>query len=248
MPDIRLVRPKNSHVVAWTALLAVIAVLIWLGSTFLFGDRTEANVNRQVGARANFGANRGTVLPLQTESFEDAQPLESRELGRLLRLRGVAESGVRRNAVWVRSRSGKRILVRFEPEPPEGALRRVTPGAGIQVDGYVRKIARAEFDAWMDTLRVVIPRPRPGTKFGDLPDSSFARVDSLFVKDYYISVLPEGIGGLQAAPPPVPRDSARRAGTSADTMRAPTPPAAMAPRAAAPPAGAVDTAAAGVTP
>lgn len=248
MPDIRLVRPKNSHVVAWTALLAVIAVLIWLGSTFFFGDRTEANVNRQVGARANFGANRGTVLPLQTESFEDAQPLESRELGRLLRLRGVAESGVRRNAVWVRSRSGKRILVRFEPEPPEGALRRVTPGAGIQVDGYVRKIARAEFDAWMDTLRVVIPRPRPGQKFGDLPDSSFARVDSLFIKDYYISVLPEGIGGLQAAPAPVARDSAPRAGTGDGTTgartRAAAPPVAAPPPAAAP----AETAAAGVTP
>lgn len=235
MPDIRLVRPRNSHVVAWTAVLAAIAVLIWLGSTFFFGDRTQANVNRQVGARANFGADRGTVLPLQTERFEDAQPLESREVGRLLSLQGVAESGLRRNAVWVRSGSGKRILVRFDPEPPEGALRRITPGARIQVDGYVQKIARAEFDAWMDTLNVVIPRPRPGQKFGDLPDSTFARVDSLFIKDYYISVLPAGIGGLQAAP--APADSALRTGTGADTTRVQTPPAAT-----------VDTAAAGVTP
>lgn len=247
MPDIRLVRPRNSHVAAWTAVLAVIAVLIWLGSTFLFGDRTQDNVNRQVGARANFGADRGTVLPLQTESFEDAQPLESREVGRLLNLRGVAESGVRRNAVWVRSGSGKRILVRFEPAPPEGALRRITPGARLQVDGYVQKIARAEFDAWMDTLGVVIPRPRPGQKFGDLPDSTFARVDSLFIKDYFLSVLPTGIGGMQAAPVPVAVDSAPRAGTGADTTR----PSAAAPPVTPPAAEPVDpvpTTAAGVMP
>ncbi|HYJ81179.1 MAG TPA: hypothetical protein VEW03_16310, partial [Longimicrobiaceae bacterium] len=119
--------------------------------------------------------------------------------GRVLRLSGWAESGVRRNAVYVRAADGRRILVRFEPEPPEGALRGIYAGGAVDMNGYLQKLSRAEFDVWMDTLRVVVPRPRPGVKFGDLPDSSFARVDSLFVKDYYLSVRPEG---LRPGPPP----------------------------------------------
>ena len=63
----------------------------------------------------------------------------------------------------------------------------------LDVNGYVQKISRAEFDMWTDSLNVVIPRPRPGTKFGDLPDSGFAKIDSLFIKNYYVSVRPEGL-------------------------------------------------------
>jgi hypothetical protein len=61
------------------------------------------------------------------------------------------------------------------------------------VNGYLQRVSRAEFDMWADTLNVVIPRPRPGTKFGDVPDSGFAKIDSLFIKDFYVSVRPEGL-------------------------------------------------------
>ena len=39
-----------------------------------------------------------------------------------------------------------------------------------------------------------IPRPPPGRKFGDLPVPAFARLDSKFVKTFYISVRPEALG------------------------------------------------------
>ena len=120
-------------------------------------------------------------------------PLDTRELGRLVHLRATAETGVRGNAVWVRTPTGRRILVRFEPDPPATALRGLGPGSALDVNGYVQKISRAEFDLWTDSLNVVIPRPRPGTKFGDLPDSGFAKIDSLFIKNFYVSVRPEGL-------------------------------------------------------
>ena len=54
---------------------------------------------------------------METQAFETLLPLDNRELGRLVHLRATAESGVRGNAVWVRTPTGRRILVRFEPEP-----------------------------------------------------------------------------------------------------------------------------------
>jgi hypothetical protein len=190
--DIRLVRGRESRVWLTVLLLAGAGVLLLVGVTLFGGDETM-KAKRQVGAMANFGADRAAVLPMETQAFETLLPLDTRELGRLVNLRGTAESGVRGNAVWVRTPSGRRILVRFEPDPPAGALRGIGPGAGLDVNGYVQKMSRAELDMWLDSLNVVIPRPRPGTKFGDLPDSGFAKIDSLFIKSFYVSVRPEGL-------------------------------------------------------
>lgn len=189
--DIRLVRGRESRVWLWVLLLAGGSLLVVVGA-MVFGDQTMA-AKRQVGAAANFGADRAEVLPMRTEEFESLLPLDTRELGRLVHLSGTAESGVRSNAVWVRTPSGRRILVRFEPDPPAGALRAVGPGSHVEVNGYLFKISRAEFDMWMDTLRVAIPRPKPGVKFGDVPDSGFAKIDSLFIRSFYVSVRPEGL-------------------------------------------------------
>jgi hypothetical protein len=115
-------------------------------------------------------------------------------------VRGVAESGVRVNSVWVRTTDGYRILVRFEPAPEPEQLRRIGPGSSVDFDGYLNAIALAEFHQIVDSLGVRIPRPPPARKFGDLPDPGFARVDSLFIKNYYVSVRPEGIE-REAAPP-----------------------------------------------
>jgi hypothetical protein len=209
MPDIRLVRPRNSRLRLWTGLLFVAAMLA-AAAPFIFGDATTRKPPA-VGAGANFGADRAPVLPLRTERFEEVLPLQDRELGRLVHLTGVAETGASKNAVWVRAPGGHRILVRFEPKAEAAALRRFYPGAAVSVDGYVEKIALAEFHAWMDSLDVYLPRPKPGVKFGDLPDSTFAALDALFIKGYYLSVRPSGIGADEAPPPLRPvRDSASR--------------------------------------
>lgn len=189
--DIRLVRGRESRVWLWVGLLAALSIAVLVAAA-VFGDQTM-QAKRQVGAAANFGADRAEVLPMQTEEFENLLPLDTRELGRLVHLSATAESGVRASAVWVRTPSGRRILVRFEPEPPAGALRALGPGSGVEVNGYLQRVSRAEFEMWMDTLNVAIPRPRPGTKFGDVPDSGFAKIDSLFIKDFYVSVRPEGL-------------------------------------------------------
>jgi hypothetical protein len=213
--DIRLVRGKQHRVWVWVGVLVALLMLAW-ASALVFGDATLRG-GRAGGAAAGFGEGRGAVVPMQTEPFENVQPLQDRELGRMVRLSGTAESRARKNAVWVRTARGRRILVRFEPDPPEGALAGVYPGAAVSVAGYLGKISRAELDVWLDTLGVVLPRPRPGVKFGDLPDSNFARVDSLFIKDYYISVRPEGIGARASAPPPpaaAPSTGLRPAGTT----------------------------------
>jgi len=190
--DIRLVRGRESRVWLTVTLLAAAGVLLLVAVATLGGDATM-RAKRQVGAAANFGADRAPVLPMETQPFESLLPLDTRELGRLVNLRATAESGVRGNAVWVRTPTGRRILVRFEPAPPGTALRGLGPGSAVDVNGYVQKISRAEFDLWTDSLGVVIPRPRPGIKFGDLPDSGFARIDSLFIKNFYVSVRPEGL-------------------------------------------------------
>jgi hypothetical protein len=168
----------------------------------VFGDPTAHGRYGGVGAAANFGADRAPVLPVVIEPFGNVDKLTDRELGRVVHLVGTSETDVRRNALYVRTPGGRRILIRFEPAPTPAQLRGLCAGCGVNVNGYLQKISRAEFDVWMDTLRFVVPRPPPGVKFGDLPDSSFIRIDSLFVKDYYVSVRPEGILRGGASPPP----------------------------------------------
>ena len=199
MADIRLVRPRGSKVWLWTGILAFLGAALWSSALF-FGDPTDTQ--NAVGADLGIGAARTPVLPALPVPLQSLLPLQNRDLGRLVHLSGVAESAVRQNAVWVRSKGGRRILVRFEPAPSDSAaVRRFGPGSAVELDGYLEKISRAEFAMWMDTLRVSVPRPPPGRKFGDLPDPSFARVDSLFVKEYYISVRPEAIPGARRAQP-----------------------------------------------
>lgn len=201
MPDIRLIRRRGAGFSFWIAGLIVVAVLIW-GVAFFFGDPTEDARNRRVGASANFGGERAPVLPAEAASFSSVVPLGDRDLGRLLHLRGVAETRVVANAVWVRTEGGRRILLRFEPEPPPEALRGIGPGRTVDLDGYLARIARAEFDVWADTLGVRLPQPpqRAGGKFGDIPDSAFLRVDSLFIRNYYLSVRPEALAAPERAP------------------------------------------------
>lgn len=198
--DIRLTRGKNHRVWMWVTLIVSVSVVALLAA-MVFGDRTQGGTVRGVGAASNFGKDRAPVQPVVIEPFEQVKRLTDRELGRIVQLTGTAESGVRRAAVYVRTPSGRRILIRFEPAPTPEQLRGVVNGGGVNVTGYLMKISRAEFNVWMDTLRVVIPRPKPGVKFGDLPDSNFMRIDSLFIKDYYLSVRPEGIGRPGVAPP-----------------------------------------------
>lgn len=187
-----MVRGGSNRVWLYVGVFAVLGLGLW-STAFFVGDATERTEEAKVGAALDIGAQRSPILPAQPVPFRTLVPLQTRDLGRLIHVSGVAESPVRQNALWVRSEGGRRILLRFEPAPPEGALRRFTPGSRVEVDGYLEKISRAEFVAWMDTLGVRIPQPPPGRKFGDLPDPNFARVDSLFVKTYYVSVRPEAL-------------------------------------------------------
>jgi hypothetical protein len=192
MADIRLARSRSARVWLWTGALAAIGIVVW-ASAFFLGDATAPDELPRVGAALDLGAERPPVLPAQPVPLQTLTPLDTRDRGRLVSISGVAESGVRAAAVWVRTTGGRRLLVRFEPEPPEGALSGIGPGSRVELDGYLADISRAEFNVWMDTLGVRIPRPPPGRRFGDLPDPNFARVDSLFVKEFYVSVRPEAL-------------------------------------------------------
>lgn len=191
MPDIRLLRPRGDRLWLWVGLFALLGLLAW-ASAFVVGDATEEK--REVGANLGFGEVRAPVIPAQPTPFRAISSLQARDLGRLVRVEGVVQSRVAANAAWVRTEGGRRILVRFEPAPPPEDLQQVVRSGGtVELDGYLSKISRAEFEVWMDTLGVNVPRPPPGRKFGDLPDPNFARVDSLFVKNFYISVRPEAL-------------------------------------------------------
>jgi hypothetical protein len=198
MVDIRLVQPRGSRIWGVAGFLAFIGLLLW-ASAFIVGDATAPEQLPGVGAGAGFGSIRAPVLPAQAIPFGSLVPPRTRDLGRLVRISGVAESRIAASSLWVRTPQGYRILVRFEPAADPDLLRGIGAGSAIAFDGYVQSIAVAEFLQLMDSLNVRIPRPPPARKFGDLPDPSFARVDSLFIKDYYISVRPEGI---RVEPPP----------------------------------------------
>lgn len=195
MSDIRMARPRANRLWLWVSLFAGAGFLLW-ASAFVFGDATQAAP--KVGAQIDLGTERTPVLPAQPVPFTALTSLQTRDLGRLVHLSGALESRVFANAAWVRTPGGRRILIRFEPAPPPEALSRVS--GSVNFDGYLEKISEAEFQVWMDTLGVRIPRPPPGRKFGDLPDPSFARVDSLFIRNYYISVRPEALAPEPAEP------------------------------------------------
>lgn len=194
MPDIRLSRPRGSSTGIWISGLIILALIAWAVGFFLT-DPTEDARDLRVGARANFGGERAPVLPADAAPLASVAPLADRDLGRLFNVRGVAETRVVANAVWVRTEDGRRILIRFEPAPPAGSLRTVAPGRRVDLEGYLTRISRAEFNVWADTLGIRLPKPpqRVGVKFGEVPDSAFMRVDSLFIRNYYISVRPEGL-------------------------------------------------------
>lgn len=192
MADIRLARQTGTRVWPIMAAFAVIGLLLW-ASAFVVGDATAPTNAPRVGAAADFGGVRAPVLPVEAVPFGTLDPLETRDVGRLVRITGVAETGVRANSLWVRTEGGRRILVRFQPAPEEQLLRGIGGGSSISFNGYVENIALAEFLQLADSLGVSIPKPPPARKFGDLPDPGFARVDSLFIKNYYVSVRPEGI-------------------------------------------------------
>ena len=135
--DIRLTRGRNHRVWLWTAFLIGCGALALVAAA-LFGDPTSHGRGPGVGANAHFGADRAPVLPVVIEEFGRVPQLSDRELGRLLHVTGTAESGVRRAAVYVRAPDGRRILVRFEPTPPAGALNRFVNGGGVDVRGYLQ--------------------------------------------------------------------------------------------------------------
>ncbi|MQA90271.1 MAG: hypothetical protein GEU90_08550 [Gemmatimonas sp.] len=192
MADFRLVQPRGARV--WTVMgaFALAGVLLW-ASAFFFGDATSPDDRPRVGAAADFGAVRGPVLPLEAIPFASLTPLMTRDLGRLVRLEGVVESPVAANSAWVRTPEGYRILARFEPAPDPQLLSGIGPGSSVSFHGYLQTIALAELSEIIDSLGVAIPRPPPARKFGDLPGPGFARVDSLYIKNYYVSVRPQGI-------------------------------------------------------
>ena len=200
MADIRLARPRANRLWLYVGGLAALGFGLW-ASAFFVGDATDPANAPRVGAQIALGEGRTPVLPAQATPFQSIETLQTRDLGRLIRLTGVVESRVAGNAAWVRSPGGRRILVRFEPAPPAEALRRVSSGGTVELDGYLEKISEAEFGVWMDTLGVRIPRPPPGRKFGDLPEPSFARVDSLFIKNFYLSVRPEALAPREREEP-----------------------------------------------
>lgn len=192
MADIRMVRPQGGRIWLMMVGFAVAGLLLW-ASAFVVGDATAPDELPRVGAAADFGASRAPVLPVEAVPFGSLTPLQTRDLGRLVTVTGVAESAVRVNSVWVRTTEGYRILVRFEPTPPDELVQSIGPGSSIHFRGYVTNIALAELKQITDSLNVRLPRSPPARKFGDLPDPSFARLDALFIRNFYISVRPEGI-------------------------------------------------------
>ena len=194
MVDIRLARGQGPRLWPLVSALTIAALIAW-GSAFMVGDATAPDDLPRVGAAADFGALRASVPPVEPVPFGSITPIRTRDLGRLVRVTGVVESRVAVNAAMLRTPEGYRVLVRFEPAPPPEALRGIGPGTSPSFIGYVQNIASAELHQVMDSIGVRLPRPPPARKFGDLPDPAFARVDALYIKDYYISVRPEGIPG-----------------------------------------------------
>lgn len=188
MPDIRLVRPRGSKLLLVIGALIALGLMAW-SSSYVFGDATAAK-QRGIGAKSGLGEVRAPVIPMRSVGFETVSSIEQKDLGRLVRFTGTAQTRSIAGAVWARSDDGRRILLRWEPLPAGTNAPAIGPGSRIQVDGYIQRISRAEFEMWADSVGAAIPRPPPGVKFGEQPDSSFGQVEKLFVKDYYVSVRP----------------------------------------------------------
>jgi len=146
MADIRLARPRANRLWLYVGGLAALGFALW-ASAFVVGDATDPADAPKVGAQMTFEEERTPVLPAQATPFQALETLQTRDLGRLVRLTGVVDSRVAANAAWVRSPGGRRILVRFEPAPTPEALRRVSSGGTVDLDGYLEKISEAEFEA-----------------------------------------------------------------------------------------------------
>ncbi|HET8654814.1 MAG TPA: hypothetical protein VFL93_04830 [Longimicrobiaceae bacterium] len=199
MADIRLTQPRGGRLWTWIGVIVVLGVALW-ASVYVFGDPTNPKRPPGVGDKIGAGDQRAPVIPAEAVPFQAIAPPRTRDLGRLIHVSGTAETASRGNALLVRTPGDYRILVRFEPPPAAGELRRFFPGAAVSLDGYLSRVSREEFDVWMDTLGVSLPRPPPGRKFGDLPDPAFQRVDSLFIKTFYVSVRPRALENPGGAP------------------------------------------------
>ena len=92
MADIRLTQPRTGLIWIWSVGLALVGLLLW-GSKFVLGDATEGA--RAVGAAAGFGDERAPLIPMPAEPFTEVDPLETRDLGRLVGISGVLENGPR---------------------------------------------------------------------------------------------------------------------------------------------------------
>src|SRR5690606_2104438 len=147
MADIRLVRPKGGRLWPWVGAFATLGFLLW-ASALVVGDATDPEEQPRVGAQIGFGNERPPIIPARATPFSEIGMLQPRDLGRLVDLDAVVLSPVVASAVWTRAAGGRYILVRFEPAPPEGALRAIRPGTALNVNGYLAKISEAEFAVW----------------------------------------------------------------------------------------------------
>jgi hypothetical protein len=192
MLDFRFVR-GHGHRLWWTVgALAGLGALVW-ASAFVLGDPTQRSARIRVGAAANTGADRPAPVPPHPVRFAALDSLDETDYGTYVELQATPESAVRGQAVWVRAEDGRRLLVRVEPPAADSARAAAVLARGGRWRGYLRPIARAEFELWMDSLGVVLPRPPAGVKMGELPDSNFLKVDRRIVKNVYLSIRPEDL-------------------------------------------------------
>lgn len=192
MFDFRFVRGHGRRLWITVGLLAGVGTLVW-ASAFVLGDPTQRSAHVRVGAAANTGADRPAVVPPHPVRFAALDSIDPTDYGIYVELVATPESAVRGQAVWARADDGRWILVRVEPPAADSARAAATLARGGRWRGYLRPIGRAEFDLWMDSLGVVLPRPPAGVKMGELPDSTFLKLDRRILKHVYLSIRPEDL-------------------------------------------------------
>src|SRR5215203_3638670 len=99
MADIRLARPRANRLWLYVGGLAALGFALW-ASAFVVGDATDPADAPKVGAQMTFEEERTPVLPAQATPFQALETLQTRDLGRLVRLTGVVDSRVAANAAW----------------------------------------------------------------------------------------------------------------------------------------------------